>query len=125
MLSAVAIVVVHSVSAASTVSAAPRSLAELGRRFQVLRQQKKRGEPGRFDRVLDNWEGELHKLMIELGDRLGVAGTKTTRLVAIMGEPDDRKPERWVYLWRGWHDYLFFELHDDRVVKADWYLAGE
>jgi hypothetical protein len=105
--------------------AAPRPLDELGRRFQELRRRRTTQKPGVFDRDLDGFGGKLHEVMIELGKRLGSAGTTGTKVIAIMGEPDERKPERWVYLWRGRHDYLYFEMAKDRVVRSDWYMAGE
>jgi hypothetical protein len=111
--------------AARASAAAPRSLAALGQRFHELQQRRKAGKPGGFDAVVDGYGGELHQVMTELGQRLGVAGTTSARVRAIMGEPDERKPERWAYQWRGWHDYLYFELAHDRVVRADWYMAGE
>ena len=105
--------------------AAPRSLVELGRRFQALRKRQRAQPPGNFDSDLDGWNGELHNVMTELGRRLGVAGTKTSQVRFIMGEPDEKTAARWVYWWRGGHDYLFFELAKATVTKSDWYMAGE
>jgi hypothetical protein len=45
-------------------------------------------------RALDPFNSELHRVMTELGERLGVAGTTGARVLAVMGEPDDRKPGR-------------------------------
>jgi hypothetical protein len=104
---------------------APRTARDLGRRFQDLRRRRRARKPGKFDADLDSFDGELHSVMIELGKRLGAAGTKTGFLTGIMGEPDERKPERWAYQWRGWHDYLYFEISGDHVVKSDWYMAME
>src|SRR5579872_1036793 len=88
--------------------AAPPTLQGLGRRFQDLRRRQRDRKPGEFDRDLDGFGGKLHEVMIELGKRLGRAGTTGAQVIAIMGEPDERKAERWVYLWRGWQDYLYF-----------------
>jgi hypothetical protein len=110
---------------AARASASPRSLAELSHRFQELRQRRKAKKAGELDRSVDGFGGELHEVMTDLGKRLGVAGTAAARVLAIMGEPDERKAERWAYQWRGWHDYLYFEIANDRVVRADWYMAGE
>ena len=105
--------------------AVPRSLVELGRRFQALRRRLASTKPGELDEALEGFEGELHTIMTELGDRLGVAGTKSGRVTAIMGQPDARREGQWIYLWRGWHDYLYFEVAKGCVVSADWYMAGE
>jgi hypothetical protein len=103
---------------------APRTARDLGLRFQELRRRRQTRKPGKFDADLDSFDGEMHRVMAELGVRLG-AGTRTGFVTGIMGEPDERKPERWAYQWRGWHDYLFFEISGDRVVKSDWYMAFE
>lgn len=102
--------------------AAGRSLAELGRRFAALRKRRAAND---HDASVYSWGGELHQVMTELGERLGAAGTPASRVRQIMGEPDERTPERWIYQWRGGHDYLFFDIAKDRVVRADWYMAGE
>jgi hypothetical protein len=104
---------------------AARTLRELGQRFGELRRRRRAHKPGQFDRDVEGWGGELHQVMTELGTRLGAEGTPGARVIEIMGEPDERKPQRWVYLWRGWHDYLYFEIVGDRVVRSAWYMAGE
>jgi hypothetical protein len=57
-----------------------------------------------------------------------------------MGEPDrvvhpgdplwglaenDGADALFVYEWRGLHDFLFFAIANDRVLRAGWWMAGE
>lgn len=102
------------------------SLASLGRRFRELRRRKQAEKPGHFDADLDGAGGELFRVMDDLGKRLGAARTPAARVESVMGGPDEKRADRWVYLWRGWHDYLFFTIDGDGlVVHAKWYMAGD
>jgi hypothetical protein len=120
-----------------------RPLAELGAEFRRLRATRTRtGE--RWKTELDGWGGRLHQVMDDLLARLGLPGTGRTSVIAMMGQPDELgKPgtdlwwygrgetvqpepsEMLVYHWRGRHDFLYFYVRDDRVVRAGWWMAGE
>ncbi len=30
-----------------------------------------------------------------------------------------------IYFWRGWHDYLYFEIEKNQIVYSNWYYAYE
>lgn len=105
--------------------AKPDKLASLGQEYQELRKQ-----PGHFsgggewNAAVDKWGGRKHEVMGELGELL--KGQSTEVLLATMGEPDRRSAgERWIYYWRGGHDYLFFDCRAGKIVNVDWWMAGE
>lgn len=108
--------------------------------------------PGHFDGadpnpVVDQWQGEKHRLMLELGSRLGTGEYGRSELVALLGPPDHivaagdslyknieslpsfqtfADSEAFlIYEWRGTHDFLFFAVQNGRVVGSDWWYAGE
>jgi hypothetical protein len=110
----------------------------LAREYQSFREQHKKQKSGEFNKGLDAWDGRMHFVMEELGERLGTPGHTRSDIVRIMGKPDTVqgilsqekknppiKETRLVYFWRGWHDYLFFVCQKDTIIKADWYFSGE
>lgn len=102
------------------------SLAALGKRYRALRARDAANPPGTFDPETDGANGELFKVMDRLRERLGKAGQPGAGVRRIMGAPDAVKDGRWIYFWRGWHDYLFFEVDERaRIVRADWWMAGD
>jgi hypothetical protein len=58
-----------------------------------------------------------------IGD-LGNDGVDRARCGVPPVAGDERKVERWAYQWRGGHDYLYFEIAHDRVVRADLVHGG-
>lgn len=86
-------------------------------------------------------KGRKRQVMNELG-RLLVNASRDT-VVRIMGPADaDAKPgsgrwgptgkqdgraaQRLIYQWRGWKDYLIFELDGQgHVIRSEWYLSRE
>lgn len=98
--------------------------SSLGLEYQELR--KVRGHftgGGAWNDEVDHWKGRKHQVMSELGQQLGQADT--ARLLATMGEPDAREGQQWIYYWRGRHDYLFFVVDGSRVLRSQWWMAGE
>jgi hypothetical protein len=84
-------------------------------------------------------KGRKRQVMNELGRLLVMASRDT--VIRIMGGPDaDARPgsarwgptakqdgraaERLLYQWRGWKDYLLFELDaHGRVLRSEWFLS--
>lgn len=84
----------------------------------------------------NRFNSDLHRIMNALGERLGKNGTHVNKVFELMGHPDSYIDELgvasvkesqtiWIYHWRGWHDWLYFIVQDNLVVKADWWLAYE
>ncbi|MBN9416303.1 MAG: hypothetical protein J0I12_12745 [Candidatus Eremiobacteraeota bacterium] len=103
--------------------AEPAPLYDLGQEYQEFRKQRGHFSGGDWNAALDRWDGRKHQVMVELGERLGEGSTRT--LLEIMGEPDAREGSNWLYYWRGRHDYLFFHCLGEKVLKAEWWMAGE
>lgn len=104
--------------------AQPAKVITLGQEYQELRKEKGHfSGGGEWNEAVDHWKGRKHEVMAELGQLL--AHAKTYELLAIMGQPDAREQDRWIYFWRGRHDYLFFKVEGSEVVNSDWWMAGE
>ena len=104
--------------------AQPAKLTSLGREYQELRKQKGHFTGGgEWNDAVDRWDGRKHQVMAELDKMLVGQGTET--LLAVMGQPDARDGTHWVYYWRGRHDYLFFDCQGGKIVRSDWWMAGE
>ncbi|CAB1081075.1 hypothetical protein D1AOALGA4SA_8735 [Olavius algarvensis Delta 1 endosymbiont] len=112
-----------------------------------------RSLPGHFSNgpwtdEVDRWMGRKHRLMRELGLRLGDGEYSRARVTKWLGPPDQiaRKGDRlfdliirlpgysaataaghefMVYSWRGMHDFLFFTSEDGMIVGSDWWHAGD
>lgn len=105
--------------------AQPIQLQELGQEYQELRKQKGHfSGGGEWNPAVDRWAGRKHEVMAELGKALGPGQTSET-LLAVMGEPDAREGSHWLYFWRGRHDYLFFDCRAGKILKSEWWMAGE
>lgn len=104
------------------------SLKTLGDAYQEM---KKIDDP-----CIRKWNSDMHWITAELGKRLGKPGTTRTEIIKWMGIPDYEgnhievlkiadHTTIMVYHWRGWHDWLYFILEDDRVQYFDWWMAYE
>jgi hypothetical protein len=102
------------------------------------------GEP---NEAVDQWQGQKHRLMLELGLQLGNGEYGRTELIALMGPPDHivteddalyknieslpsfsslaTSGEFLIYEWRSTHDFLFFAIQDDKILGANWWYALE
>lgn len=114
-------------------------LAELASRFREYRVELRREESREERPELRAWDGPVHALMSDLGERIEKEHLDSERLVKLLGVPDEafgagarhdgaRIPpgeSHLVYWWRGGHDYLYFVVRDERVVEARWWYAGE
>lgn len=113
--------------------------------YRDLRIRRSQLPAGQFDKDLDDYRGELHKVLFELGNRLGHAPCTRENIVKLLGEPDalrnekqmhgflnskrtvksDDKREYLIYFWRGWHDFVFFISEGGNIVGHDWWFAYE
>lgn len=90
------------------------SLEELAREYRRLRKHSCKD--------CFKWSSGLQLLMSELGVRL--EGKSKAIIRKIMGRPDEKQGNQWIYDWRNGHDYLFFEFTGGRA-RAQWYYAYE
>jgi len=106
-----------------------RNVAELAKEYQELRKQKGHWYGGAFNPDLDSPSGKLRAIMGALGETVGQPPLQRHQIVALMGEPDSIRTtdgaEHLIYLWRSWHDYLYFVSRDGDVVTFAWWYAWE
>lgn len=98
-----------------TAAFAAHSTAELGAAYRRL---KKRRCP-----ACARYHSDLHVLLRVLGQRLD--GQPRAALVRALGPPDRVRGDALVYYWRGEHDYLYFRLQANQLVRSAWYYAYE
>lgn len=65
---------------------------------------------------------DYRSIMESLGEQLN--GKTKEQIARIMGQPDYRKKGKYIYFWRGWHDYLYFTFTSGRG-QSQWYYALE
>jgi hypothetical protein len=102
------------------------------------------GEP---NEVVDQWQGQKHRLMLEIGARLGTGEYGRNELINLIGPPDHivtqgdalyqnieslpsfpsfaASQEFLIYEWRATHDFLFFAVLDNQILTAGWWYALE
>jgi hypothetical protein len=123
-----------------------KELQDLLKEYKELRKSKGWFTGGKeWNKELDAWDGRLHNIMGTLGQVLGNVKYTKKDIINLMGEPDaiynksGNKPphvmgkeysygednEHLIYLWRGWHDYLYFVCQDGKVISSGWYFAYE
>jgi len=122
-------------------------LAQLAEAYKELRDIPGHFGGGEPNEIVDQWQGQKHLLMLELGARLGTGEYGRSELVALLGPPDHiptegdplykhieslptyqtfaGSDEFLIYEWRGTHDFLFFVVHNDQVESAGWWYAWE
>jgi len=114
------------------------NIDSLAKEYKALREQKKNQKPGEYCADLNAFKGKLHLIMDELGKRLGTPSCKEEDIKRKMGEPDTIWVEKQnpdiplmpsevhlIYLWRGWHDYLYFVSKEGVIQNSKWYFALE
>ncbi|MHC9543010.1 MAG: hypothetical protein AB9903_26160 [Vulcanimicrobiota bacterium] len=106
-----------------------KSTAELAEEYRALRNKKGHYNGGVWDDDLDHWGGRMHSVMVQLGQNLGTPGRGESDITGLMGEPDSIRTVKGdthlIYLWRGWHDYLYFVCCNGKVKESRWYFAFE
>jgi hypothetical protein len=65
---------------------------------------------------------DYYSIMQHLGEKL--EGKTRQQIRKIMGSPDSRQDGKYIYFWRGWHDYLYFTFTSGKG-RAEWYYAFE
>lgn len=88
---------------------------------------------------LRHWNGPVHKLMSELGDRLELEHLPEKQVIKLLGKPDEiikggkyhngmlvpKHEKHLIYWWRGGHDYLYLIIRQGKIAEAKWWYAGE
>lgn len=137
-LAAIAVSIVLVASFTTKARVDEESLDALAARCKALRAEAL-ADVDREKPDLRRWDGELHRLMTDVGDRIGKQHCTTEKLTELLGPPNKivkagefyvatRVPpdeSHWVYWWRGGHDYLYFVVQKGRVSEAKWWFAGE
>ncbi|MBX7219339.1 MAG: hypothetical protein K1Y36_05300 [Blastocatellia bacterium] len=115
-----------------------KKIQSLALRFVDLRSEMRGGSETR-KQELRHWNSALHQVMAELGEKLPGCRVKTSQVTGLLGQPDkvfesgqvhegNRVPKGETHLgyqWRGGHDVLYLIVVKGRVVRSDWWFAGE
>lgn len=98
-----------------------------------------RKDTNRQQTELRHWNGPVHKLMSELGDRLELEHLPEKQVIKLLGKPDEvvssgrqhngirvpKNEKHFIYWWRGGHDYLYLVVRQGKIAEARWWYAGE
>jgi hypothetical protein len=113
-------------------------LAQLASQFRVYRNELRTEQQPRRPELRD-WNGPVHGVMSEVGERLQRGHYRARQVKSLLGKPDrviaagnrhngvvvGRNESHLVYWWRGGHDYLYLIVRHGRVAEARWWYAGE
>lgn len=106
-----------------------RQLSALTREFQELRKVKGHWQGGQPNPEVDIPRGRMRLVMGALAETLGRLPLTKDDLVSLMGLPDEKRTvdndEQLVYLWRNWHDYVYFVVRNGAVAGFQWWYAWE
>lgn len=101
----------------------------LTREFQELRKVKGHWQGGDSNPEVDSPRGRMRLVMGALAETLGRLPMAKDDLVSLMGLPDETRTagseEQLVYLWRNWHDYVYFVIRDGTLAGFQWWYAWE
>jgi len=129
-------------------SLANTAIEELAAEFRSLRRIQGHFEGGRWNDEVDTWMGRKHRLMLELGSRLGKGEYEKSQVIQLLDPPDkivrqgdnlfpliisipgyeaynEGPYEFLVYYWRGTHDFLFFICREEAAINSGWWYAGD
>lgn len=123
------------------------NLQQLAQEFRNLRSVQGHFDGSEWQDEVDQWQGQKHRLMLELEAQLGDGNFDRTQIVALLGLPDhivtgggplfkqiESLPtyelftdvdEFLVYEWRSTHDFLFFAIQDDHLAGSGWWYSNE
>lgn len=130
-----------------------KKAASLAAQYRELRERRRHVRQGTFDRDLNGYDGQLHRVLLSLGVELGHPPFTKETIVRCLGEPDavrsgkrmrnflgiyenrlkkagraleERSDREYlIYFWRGWHDFIFFISEGGVVVDHGWWFAYE
>jgi len=123
-------------------------LEQMAAHFKKLRSVPGHFDGGTWNDDVDRWMGPKHRLMLELGARLGYGEFLKIDIIKLLNPPDhiarkgdrlydqifslpgyDYRPpaasEFLIYFWRGRHDFLFFACQGGVISGSDWWYAGD
>jgi hypothetical protein len=138
----------HTFVAADEFISTTEQLRQIASEFRGLRAIRGQFDGGTWDNDVDRWMGPKHRLMLELGARLGCGEFPKTDIIQLLNPPDHiaRKGDRlydqifglpgyddWhpaayeflIYFWRGRHDFLFFACQGGVILGSDWWYGGD
>jgi hypothetical protein len=90
------------------------SLTQLGSEFRRLKQNN--------CKQCAAFGSDLMTIMSELKNDLNACSKKT--MYKTLGKPDEIVNGKYMYYWRGRHDYLYFEFENNKA-EPNWYYAYE
>ena len=123
-------------------------LEQVAADFRRMRTIRGHFAGGAWNGGADRWMGTKHRLMRELGTRLGRSEFSKPDVIQLLNPPDHiaRKGDRLylqiitltgydalpdapyeflIYYWRGHHDFLFFICLGGKIFGSDWWYEGE
>ena len=90
------------------------SLTQLGSEFKRIKQNS--------CKQCNAYGSDLMSIMSELKNDLNACSKKT--MYKTLGKPDEIVNGKYIYYWRGRHDYLYFEFENNKATP-NWYYAYE
>jgi hypothetical protein len=90
------------------------SLTQLGSEFRRIKQNR--------CKLCNAFGSDLMSIMSELKNDLYGCSKKT--MYKTLGKPDEIVNGKYMYYWRGRHDYLYFEFKNNKAT-SHWYYAYE
>jgi len=97
------------------------------KRFKTLRQQESYFEDGTWNSERDTFESPMHQSLLAIEAYFKAHPPSQSELKVSLGEPDAQTSPVcegcWVYFWRGWHDYLYFQFDETKKAEVKWYQA--
>ncbi len=90
------------------------SLTQLGSEFKRIKQNS--------CKQCNVYGSDLMTIMSELKNDLNGCSKKT--MYKTLGKPDEIVNGKYMYYWRGRHDYLYFEFENNKA-EPNWYYAYE
>src|SRR5262249_23576845 len=119
-------------------SCGSENLRELAATYRALRAQRQE-HPDLRSPELTDWNGQMHRVMTDLGTQLAAEHASSRCVEHLLGPPDEvrstreghadvvvgRGEQHLLYWWRGGHDYLYLVVRAGRVSDARWWFAYE
>ena len=123
-------------------------LEQIAADFRRLRRVPGHFGGGKWNDDVDRWMGTKHRLMLELGTRLGHSKLSKSDVMQLLNPPDqialkgdplyqeiithagynellDTPYEFLIFYWRGRHDFLYFIFQGGNIIGSNWWYGGE